>query len=229
MKTCDLHLHSKDLFDSDNNAALVCKKEAELGAKAVALTQHGVASGIESFKKAAKKHGLKFIPGIETYIRRGTETTSYAHMVLLAKSDTGWKALCRAISATQSKDGTAVMTKDDLWRFFGPGTEGHSHVICMTACVSGLLGKIFSTNSEIDKEVAKMIKKRKIREVTAAEISAAEKEKADADNACETACQAYDNAKKLAAERFAKREKAVSKIKDEQERKKEEEQLAADK
>ena len=67
MKYGDIHLHALDQFDSQNDPDRVCKKLKEMGARAFALTQHGVLSGIEPMREAAARYGLKFVPGIETY------------------------------------------------------------------------------------------------------------------------------------------------------------------
>ena len=217
-KTCDLHLHSKDLFDSDNAAERVCRREAELGACAVALTQHGVASQVESFKKAAKKHGLKFIPGIEAYYRKGEEKKGYDHLIILAKSDEGWKALCRAISATQDDAGLAVMTESDLWQYFGPGSEGHGHVIATTACISGIVADVLLTNEKIDREVRKKLKRSGISRVPEETVKEVEKKVEEAEKAYEDAVNRYTEAKTLAGKRFGKEERRIKTLAGEEKR-----------
>ena len=203
------HTHSMDRYDSHNVADKLCKRAAELGMTAIALTQHGVASQVESFKKAAKKYGLKFIPGIEAYFRKGEEKSGLKHLILLAKSDKGWKALCTAISATQNEAGLAVMTEDDLWAYFGPGTDGHGEVIATTACVSGIVADELLFNERLDKEIARKLKRSMAEPVPAEELEKAQKAAALAEESFRNANAAYRAAKDLAEKRFGKEERKV--------------------
>ena len=208
-KFTDLHLHSKDACDSDNAAPRVCAREKELGATAVALTQHGVAGQVYLFKKECKKRGLKFIPGIEVYFRSGDEKTGLKHLLLLALNDIGWKVICMAISSTQNKDGLSVMTEDDLWRFFGPGSEGHGNVIATTACVSGIVAEVLLTNHRIEKEIEKKLKRLPKEENSFEELKL---QLETAEKKYEQARAAYEEAKKLSAMKFTAKEKALKKL-----------------
>lgn len=154
MKTADIHLHSGDLWDSDNDPYRVCRIMKEMGAMAVCLTQHGIASQIETFRKAADAYGLKFIPGIEAYYQP-SDNAKARHLLLLAQDDTGWKAICRAITEGQNKDGFAVMTPGILEKNFGKGQEGHQHVIATSACISGVIAAVLRENEEKEKEIGK--------------------------------------------------------------------------
>lgn len=204
-----LHTHSKDQFDSHNDAEQVCRRAAKLGMTAIALTQHGVASQAEAFKKAAEKYGLKFIPGIEMYFRKEEETTGLKHLILLAKSDRGWKAICRAVSASQSDTGFAVMTEDGLWEFFGPGTDGHGEVIATTACVSGIVADELLFNDKLDKEIARKLKRSMAELVPEESMREVESVAAVAEGKFQKANAAYRSAKDLAGKRFGKEERRV--------------------
>lgn len=209
-KFTDLHLHSKDACDSDNPADAVCEKEKELGATAVALTQHGVASQIFPFKKAAKKNGLKFIPGIEAYYQTEEEKSGLKHLLLLAKNDKGWKALCMAISATQNKDGLSVMKEADLWKFFGPGSEGHGNVIATTACVSGIIADILLRNHWLEKDIAKRLSR--LETVSDTEYNNAAVAKDSVASELAQTKERYETMKKLASRKYGTKERAVKKL-----------------
>lgn len=209
-KFTDLHLHSKDACDSDNKANAVCEKEKELGATAVALTQHGVASQIFPFKKAAKKNGLKFIPGIEAYYQTEKEKSGLKHLLLLAKNDKGWKALCMAISATQNKDGMSVMKEADLWEFFGPGSEGHGNVIATTACVSGIIADILLKNHWLEKDIAKRLSR--LETVSDTEYNNAAVAKDSVASELAQTKERYETMKKLASRKYGTKERAVKKL-----------------
>lgn len=167
----ETHQHSKDQYDSDNNAEAVCKRTKELGRKTVFLTQHGIAAATWSFKNAAKKYGLKFVPGIETYYQKDAKKDEEGimtydtilgleHLILHAEDDLGWKALCMAITDSQDATGYSVMNEEILRKYFGEGSIGHKHVIASSACVDGPLAKVYRRNDKIKKEISK-IEKRK--------------------------------------------------------------------
>ena len=131
MKTGELHLHSLDQFDSQNDPEKVCKKLSEMGAKGFALTQHGVLSAVEQMKDAADKYNLKFIPGVETYYSNGM--VDNCHLLLLSKDDEGYKAISKAVTRTNNKNGKSVMNFDTLKEYFSEGRPGHGHS-CIERC-----------------------------------------------------------------------------------------------
>lgn len=101
-----LHCHSEySLLDGFTRIKSLVKRAADLGMKAVALTDHGVMYGVIEFYKAAIAAGIKPIVGCEFYIaprsrfdkKPGNDVSAY-HLVLLAKNKTGYKNLCRLAS-----------------------------------------------------------------------------------------------------------------------------------
>lgn len=160
MKKTDLHLHCMDKFDSFNDPKAVCEREKELGATAIALTQHGVNASKMDFKKAADACGLKFIPGIEAYVEfssilqkldiKTTEKIAKkrCHLIMLATDIVGDKAIDKAVSKSQDKDGYAVMSLPLLKSIFGTGGSGHGHVIASSACIQGVIAMVLRLNDE---------------------------------------------------------------------------------
>lgn len=158
----ETHLHSKDIFDCDNPAEDVCKRLSEIGRKTVFLTQHGVAAMTWDFKNAAKKYGLKFVPGIETYFqhtaykenglmqKNGFEPEK--HLILHAKNDEGWKAISMAISDGQRENGYCLMNDEILNKYF----LGNNNVIATSACISGVIATVFRSNEFVEREIAKI-------------------------------------------------------------------------
>ena len=209
-KTGDIHLHAVDKNDCGNTAESVCRRLAEMNAGFVVLTQHGVLTQVEAFRRAADKYRLKFIPGIEAYYRAGNETTGLKHIILIARSFRGWIQICRAVSGTQDSNGLAVMTRDDLWKYFGPGSEGHGEVIATTACISGIVADVLRTNELISAEIGKKLKRANFASLTFEEDLDKAKRQYDASvSAYDQAKTAYDQAKGLAAKKFAKKERAL--------------------
>ena len=106
-----LHLHSQySLLDGANRLPELCRRIAELGMPAVAVTDHGNMFGAFSFYHEALKHGVRPIIGVEAYIapadRRDREAQAasesgdgYAyHLTILAATQAGYRNLVRLVS-----------------------------------------------------------------------------------------------------------------------------------
>jgi DNA polymerase III subunit alpha len=106
-----LHLHSQySLLDGANRLPELCKRIAELGMPAVAVTDHGNMFGALGFYHEALKNGVRPILGVEAYIapadRRDREAVAasesgdgYAyHLTILAATQTGYRNLVRLVS-----------------------------------------------------------------------------------------------------------------------------------
>ena len=228
MKTGEIHLHSLDQFDSQNDPERVAKKLSEMGAKGLVLTQHGVLSGVEVMKDAADEYGLKFIPGIETYYSNGM--VNNCHLLLIAKDDIGYKAISKAVTKSNNKDGKSVMNFDILKEFFGPKGFGHGHVIATSACIQGVLAMILRFNESIEKDIAKLTTKLndKAMDPNDQRVTSTSEKIEELQSEIEEVTEARDKAKKLADTKFTKREKFVEKLEGEA-RRVEEELLNEDK
>ena len=64
----DLHTHSICSDGSDTPEQIV-ERAAGLGLRAVALTDHDTAEGIEAFRKAGRERGILTISGVELSCR----------------------------------------------------------------------------------------------------------------------------------------------------------------
>jgi DNA polymerase-3 subunit alpha len=106
-----LHLHSQySLLDGANRLPELCRRVAELGMPAVAVTDHGNMFGAFHFFHEAMQHGVRPIIGVEAYIapadRRDREAQAasesgegYAyHLTLLAATPKGYRNLVRLVS-----------------------------------------------------------------------------------------------------------------------------------
>lgn len=210
----ELHLHARDIYDSDNKPEDVCRRLQELGAPGFALTQHGCLSAVESMKTSADKHGLKFIPGIETYYGREEDLRQNRHLILLSKDYQGYKAIWQAVSASQNSQGLSVMDDAVLEKFFGPDAFGHGHVIATSACVQGVLAAVLRSNDEVEREILK-IEKRKEKAAEAFDEAAckkAEEDLAHAEKDLAEKTAERDEAAKQASMKFGMRKKYVAKL-----------------
>lgn len=81
------------------------------------------------------------------------------HLVLLCKDYQGFQAMSRYITDCNKNidnKGRPIGTEEMLMKHFGPGTDGHEHIICSTACIGGVLAIPLSYNDKITKEIGKI-------------------------------------------------------------------------
>lgn len=111
MSFTHLHVHSEfSLLDGAIKMDALCKRAAELGQSAVAITDHGWIAGAVKFVQAAKEAGVKPIIGMETYLASDGDISKPAkstgdnyHLTLLAKNAEGYKNLMRLTSLAHLK------------------------------------------------------------------------------------------------------------------------------
>ena len=99
-----LHVHSKNgsFYDGVSDVTELVDQAVNNGHKALALTDHGMMSGLFKFQQYAISKGVKPILGMEGYLVEELVTmegkkrkrTHYNHIILLASNETGWKNLC---------------------------------------------------------------------------------------------------------------------------------------
>jgi len=108
-----LHVHTDySLLDGACRIDRLMGRAAELGMKAIALTDHGNMFGAIEFYNAAKSKGIKPLIGCEIYIvessrlektGKSEDGKSYYHMGLLAKNLTGYQNLLKLVSDAHLK------------------------------------------------------------------------------------------------------------------------------
>lgn len=107
-KRVELHLHTQmSSMDGMSDVKDLVKLAAQLGHKAMAVTDHGVVQAFPDAYSAGQKNGVKIIYGIEGYIIDDDEAAvnlrerkSY-HCILLAKNAAGLKNLYRLVTESQ--------------------------------------------------------------------------------------------------------------------------------
>ena len=140
-------LHVHDAYGSIGDATLkitdYVKKAAELGCPAAAITNHGSLSTFVEFYEKCNAQGIKPVIGCEFYFTDDiySKDKSRAHIILLAKDYGGLKNLLRLHNKSQ-EEGFYYKPRIDfeLLKAYSQG------LICLTACVSGLLGKALKDN-----------------------------------------------------------------------------------
>ena len=135
-----LHLHTEySLLDGACRIRDLMARAAELGMKALAITDHGVMFGVIDFCKEAKKHGIKPIIGCEVYTaarsrfdkQPGIDAHS-GHLILLAKNNVGYKNIMK-LSSAGFTEGYYYKPRIDF-ELIEKYSEG---VIALSACLSG--------------------------------------------------------------------------------------------
>ena len=152
-----LHNHTMESRrDSAMSVQALVDRAKELGAPAVALTDHGVMTGYIDFARCCEEAGIKPVVGVEAYIEEGSEGRK--HLILMSKNDKGFQALSKFTTATQHRlaNGFARGNKELLMQYFGPGSEGHGNVIATSACVQGVLASIVLANRSVDDDINKL-------------------------------------------------------------------------
>lgn len=156
-----LHLHSEySLLDGACRISEIPKRAAELGQRAVAITDHGVMYGVVAFYNACKDAGIKPIIGCEVYVaarsrfdNTGSGENEPYHLVLLVKNEVGYKNLTYMVSCAH-KEGFYRKPRVDL-ELLASHSEG---LICLSACLSGYIPKkILEGNIQEAEEYAKKL------------------------------------------------------------------------
>jgi len=140
MSFVHLHVHSEySLLDGACRVESMAEYAKNLGQTALAITDHGVMYGAVAFYKAAKKAGVKPIIGCEVYVaprgmtdREYGPDSSYSHLILLCKNETGYHNLCYLVSQG-FLNGFYLKPRID-WRLLHEHAEG---LICLSGCLAG--------------------------------------------------------------------------------------------
>ncbi|HZD94355.1 MAG TPA: PHP domain-containing protein, partial [Candidatus Sulfotelmatobacter sp.] len=100
-----LHLHTDySLLDGACGVQGLVKRVADVGQKAVAMTDHGNIYGTVEFVDEAENKGIKPIIGCELYIckkddhRAPPEGDTYNHLLVLAENEEGYRNLIKITS-----------------------------------------------------------------------------------------------------------------------------------
>ncbi len=120
-------------------AGAMAKRAADLGQKALALTDHGNMFGAVEFYQACRNNEVKPIIGMEAYIaadrfnRKADKINNKAyHLVLLAKNEIGYRNLCK-LSSQGYMEGFYYRPRIDH-KLLDEYSEG---IIGLSACMSG--------------------------------------------------------------------------------------------
>ncbi|MGB3714103.1 MAG: PHP domain-containing protein, partial [Candidatus Promineifilaceae bacterium] len=107
----ELHCHSNfSLLDGASHPEELVSRAAELGMKALALTDHDAVYGAPRFVRSAEAQGIKPILGAELTL------SGDHHLTLLVENQAGWHNLCYLISRARHvmPKGEAMLLEEEL-------------------------------------------------------------------------------------------------------------------
>src|SRR5919197_4740123 len=132
-----LHVHSEySLLDGACKIEALAERAAAYGQPAIGLTDHGVMNGAVELFKAAKKHGVKPLLGLEAYFvddrkfREGKVERN--HLTLLAQTDEGFRNLT-SLSSKGFLEGLHRGKPGVDLELLQQHADG---VICLTGCLA---------------------------------------------------------------------------------------------
>jgi DNA polymerase-3 subunit alpha len=140
-----LHVHTKySMLDGACHLDPLCKRAAELGMPALAMTDHGVMYGMIDFIKICAEHKIRPVIGCEMYVNANRavhdQRTPNHHLVLLAETDEGYLNLARLNSRAHDKEGFYYKPRidKDLLRKHVRGLIG------LSACLHGEINELLA-------------------------------------------------------------------------------------
>lgn len=132
-----LHVHTEySIQDAMSKVKNLVARAAELGQKAIAITDHGNVFGVVHMYKEAKKKGIKPIIGCEMYVcpeGKEAKIRNNRHIVLLAKNEIGYFNLMQIVTEASVDGGFYYNARTD-YESLSKYSEG---LICLTACLGG--------------------------------------------------------------------------------------------
>jgi len=142
-----LHVHSEySILDGVGEIKGLAKRAGKIGAKALAITDHGTISGHIAFQQACQSVGVKPIFGCEFYIsedmlNKTKEGRKYHHLLILAKNEVGYKNL-RKLASIAATEGFYYKPRIDF-HTLSKHAEG---LICTSACIGGEISQAILKN-----------------------------------------------------------------------------------
>lgn len=162
MSFVQLHVHSHySLLDGLPKIDDLIKRAKELGAPALALTDHGVMYGAVEFYEKAKAAGIKPIIGLEGYLAPGSRLDKKPnerpyHQILLARNLVGYKNLMR-LSSRSHLEGFYYKPRFDK-ELLQEYAEG---LIATSSCLQGEIPQLILAG-QVDKAIAAIQEYQKI-------------------------------------------------------------------
>lgn len=141
------HAHSEwSLLDGAGSVKQRAEQAAELGQKALGITDHGNICGAPHHIKACNEVGITPVVGMEAYFKpdrfkQDKENKKAWHLLLLAKNKEGFQNLIKLQSESHT---TGFYNRPCIdWELLKKHNSG---IICSSACISGYLPWLIQEN-----------------------------------------------------------------------------------
>ncbi len=156
---CHLHVHTHySALDGACKLDELVARAVELGMPALAITDHGVLSGIIQFYLQCRKAGIKPIIGLEAYVvedrlRKEGQNEERWHLTLLARNEAGYRNLLQ-LGSLAFLEGYYYKPRMDYKAL----TEHAEGLICLSGCPSGRLSKALENGqtTKADEEIERL-------------------------------------------------------------------------
>src|SRR5258706_13622074 len=138
-----LHVHTQYSFlDGAIRIGQLADRAKQLGMRAVAMTDHGNMFGALQLYKACRERGVLPILGCEINVARPVEgrekrRTPVDHLVLLAKSEEGYRNLIRIVSMGQI-EAASDTAPSVAWETIEGKCSG---LVALTGCMGGVVAQ----------------------------------------------------------------------------------------
>ncbi len=165
MPNNQLHTHFRQSsFDGCCEYEDAVKRVKEIGGNAIAITDHGVLTGVFPFVQACIAGGVKPLVGVEAYVQEDDELSFKSHQILYGKDKLGFvKGISKAVTKSNKRidsKGAPRMNREILTECFGPTSPAHGHVVTTTACMQGVCNSIILSNQKLEEKIEKLHAKR---------------------------------------------------------------------
>ncbi len=211
-----LNSHTENsLLQSAMSVQELVSRAAELGAPAVALTDHGVMTGIHQFIKECNKQDIKPIPGVEIGIKE-CNILEPKTIILMAKDAKGLSVLNKVVTESNKHmvDGKPCVNLKLLKEYFGPKTAGNGHVIATTGGVNGYLSATLLSNLIIEDKIADLeLEKSKLDSSQTSSYQINLQLQKDSQATVENLVKKRDELNRLSKKAYAQKEKGVNALK----------------
>lgn len=135
MQYASLHHHTTlSMQDGVGSVDEHFARSAELGMPAQAVTEHGNVSSHVPAERAAAKHGIKAIFGLEAYTHPEPNSRQKFHLTILAKNQTGYQNLMHIVSKSWAEGFYQYPTVSGRML-----TDHHEGLIVLSGCSDSLL------------------------------------------------------------------------------------------
>lgn len=157
-----LHCHTEQsLRDSAEKIPTLVKRAKEMGVPALALTNHGIMTGMYEFVKECNNNDIKPIPGVEGYYSDNDDIVQDTHICLYPEDYDAYSYIGMAVTSAGKRlhNGKPVFDTKILRKYFGESSPVHGKVMMTSACVGGVFAKQMLANEKVSAEIDNVDKK----------------------------------------------------------------------